>query len=299
MEHAPCQPKPQKTRTVSTGFLGRLGFSRKPIPFPEKKPTKKKRTGLFSWSWVCIKNSGATRTVPLDSTVPGRNPASNASKSKRQKPSTNHETPRQTPARDSPGRAPQEKMPGETWYRSSEQEIILENGKLLDHVETTEDATCKRRLSFCRKIDAIITGTTQPGSPEVKEKPIRTVSITLSKSPPSQPDERSAAAPNTAATSRVTIKKPQKENDHQNKKKSDHPLIGMSIIIMTLVIMVVWGKLCAILCTSAWLYFVPRLRSEDTVGNGLISTESFYDSEEYKKRVVLDGFLERSHRSVS
>uniref|UniRef100_A0A6N2LHT0 Uncharacterized protein n=1 Tax=Salix viminalis TaxID=40686 RepID=A0A6N2LHT0_SALVM len=161
MEHAPCQPKPQKTRTVSTGFLGRLGFSRKPIPFPEKKPTKKKRTGLFSCSWVCIKNSGA-KTVPLDSTVPGSNPASNASKSKRQKPSTNHETPRQTPARDSPGRAPREKMPGErvlaslwkTWYRSSEQEIILENGKLLDHVETTEDATCKKRLSFCRKIDA-------------------------------------------------------------------------------------------------------------------------------------------------
>lgn len=112
MEHAPCQPKPPKTRTISTGFLGRLGFSRKPIPFPETKPTKKKRTGLFSWSWVCIKNSGA-KTVPLDSTVPGSNPASNASKSKRQKPSTNHETPRQTPARDSPGRAPEEKMPGE------------------------------------------------------------------------------------------------------------------------------------------------------------------------------------------
>ncbi|KAJ6733445.1 PROTEIN putative-RELATED [Salix koriyanagi] len=187
----------------------------------------------------------------------------------------------------------------QTWYRSSEQEIILENGKLLDHVGTTEDATCKKRLSFCRKIDAITAGTNQPGSPEVKEKPIRTVSLTLSNSSPSQPDERSAAAPNTAARSRVTIKKPQKENDHQNKKKSDHPLIGMSIIIMTLVIMVVWGKLCAILCTSAWLYFVPRLRSEDTVSNGLISTESFYDSEDYKKRVVLDGFLERSHRSVS
>ena len=111
MEHAPCQPKTQKTSTVSTGFLGRLGFSRKPIPFPEKKPAKKKRTGSLSCSWVCIKNPGA-KTVPLDSTVPGSNPASNASKSKCQKPSTMHETPRQTPVRDSSDRAPKE-MPGE------------------------------------------------------------------------------------------------------------------------------------------------------------------------------------------
>lgn len=63
--------------------------------------------------------------------------------------------------------------------------------------------------------------------------------------------------------------------------------------------MLVWGKLCAILCTSAWFYFVPRLRSEDSVSNGLISAESFYDSEEYKKKVVMDGFLERSRRSIS
>ena len=187
----------------------------------------------------------------------------------------------------------------QTWYRSSEQDIILENAKILGHVETTEDATCMKRLSFRRKIDAVITGTNQPGSPEVKIKPIRTVSTTLSKSSPSQPDERSATTPNKAARSRVTIKKPQRENDHQNKKKSGHPLIGMSIIIMTLVIMVVWGKLCAILCTSAWFYFVPRLRSENTVSTGLVSTESLYDSEEYKKRVVLDGFLERSRRFVS
>ncbi|KAG6767175.1 hypothetical protein POTOM_028357 [Populus tomentosa] len=188
--------------------------------------------------------------------------------------------------------------------RSSEQNIILENGKLLDHVETTKDATCKTGFFFCRKIDAIRTGTNQPGSPEVKEKPIRTVSIiTRSESSPSQPVERWATTittPNTAARSRVTIKRPNKENDHQNGKQSDHPFAGMSIIIMTLVLMLVWGKLCAILCTSAWFYFVPRLRiSEDSVSNGLILAESFYDSEEHKKKVVMDGFLERSRRSIS
>ncbi|KAH8503033.1 hypothetical protein H0E87_014379 [Populus deltoides] len=295
MEPAPCQPKPKKTRTKFTSFLGCFGFSRKAIPSPEKKPQR----GLFSWSWVCVKNSGA-KTVPIDSTVPGSDRTSGASKPKRQKPLTKHETPRQTPARVSSDRAPKER-PGETWYRSSEQDIILENGKLTDHVETTKDATCKKRLSFCRKIDAIRTGTSQPGSPEVKEKPIRTVSIiTRSESSPSQPVERPATkTPNTAARSRVTIKRPHKENDHQNGKKSDHPFVGMSVIIMTLVLMLVWGKLCAILCASAWFYFVPRLRSEDSVSHGLISAESFYDSEEYKKKVVMDGFLERSRRSIS
>ncbi|KAG6767180.1 hypothetical protein POTOM_028362 [Populus tomentosa] len=285
MEPAPCQPKPKNARTKFTSFLHCFGFSRKAIPSPEKKPTKKKHTGLFSWSWVCVKNSGS-KTVPLDSTVPGSNRTSIASKPNRQKPLTNHETPRQTPARVSSDRAPTE-LPGETWYRSSGQDIILENGKLLDHVETTKDATCKKRFSFCRKIDAIRTGTNQPSSPEVKEKPIRTVSIIT------------ATSPNTAARSRVTIKRPNKENDHQIGKQSDHPFAGMSIIIMTLVLMLVWGKLCAILCTSAWFYFVPRLRiSEDSMSNGLISVESFYDPEEYKKKVVMDGFLERSRRSI-
>lgn len=37
-------------------------------------------------------------------------------------------------------------------------------------------------------------------------------------------------------------------------------LIGLSIMLTTLVIMGIWGKLCAILCMSAWFYCVPLLR---------------------------------------
>jgi hypothetical protein len=91
--------------------------------------------------------------------------------------------------------------------------------------------------------------------------------------------------------------KPHKENDRPNGKKLD-PLVGMSIVVMTLMIMLLWGKLYAILCASAWFYFVPRLRSEDDVKNGLIQREFNLDSEEYKKKVVLEGFLERKRRSV-
>ncbi|CAN8236966.1 unnamed protein product [Cochlearia groenlandica] len=42
-------------------------------------------------------------------------------------------------------------------------------------------------------------------------------------------------------------------------KKYD-PVIGISIVTVTLVIMLIWGRLCAILCTSAWCYSLPRLR---------------------------------------
>lgn len=93
--------------------------------------------------------------------------------------------------------------------------------------------------------------------------------------------------------------KPRKENDRPNGKKFD-PLIGMSIVILTLMILLIWGKLCAILCAAAWFYFVPLSRSEeDDVKNGLIPGEFSYDSEEYKKKVVLEGFLQRKRRSIS
>jgi len=55
--------------------------------------------------------------------------------------------------------------------------------------------------------------------------------------------------------------------DHKSKAKhactpnvSKDSLIGMSIMLTTLVIMGIWGKLCAILCMCAWFYCVPLLR---------------------------------------
>ncbi|KAJ9549288.1 hypothetical protein OSB04_021831 [Centaurea solstitialis] len=86
-------------------------------------------------------------------------------------------------------------------------------------------------------------------------------------------------------------------------------IIGMSIILVTLVIMMLWGKLCAILCTSAWFFIAPRLVA--TGENSAVATaekrvaelESFnnkvdLESVEYKKKVVLEGLLQRNHRNV-
>ncbi|KAH1074010.1 hypothetical protein J1N35_026338 [Gossypium stocksii] len=81
--------------------------------------------------------------------------------------------------------------------------------------------------------------------------------------------------------------------------------LGMSVIVVTLIIMLVWGRLCAILCTSAWLYFCPLLRTRvngngSSSGGGGESTQnlndSYLNSKEYKKKVVLEGLLHRNNR---
>ncbi|KAG9158313.1 hypothetical protein Leryth_000441 [Lithospermum erythrorhizon] len=81
-------------------------------------------------------------------------------------------------------------------------------------------------------------------------------------------------------------------------------VIGMSIILVMLLIMLMFGKVCAIFCTSAWFYFVPRFRVKKGLSkaNKMDSSSSIVDqidinSQEYKKKVVLEGLLDRNkHR---
>ncbi|CAA7023466.1 unnamed protein product [Microthlaspi erraticum] len=88
------------------------------------------------------------------------------------------------------------------------------------------------------------------------------------------------------------------------------PVIGITIIMVTLMIMLMWGRLCAILCTSTWCYFLPRLREVAIAakrkrrGGGKGQGESFpgggdldLNSQAYKKKVVLEGFLLRQRRN--
>lgn len=86
------------------------------------------------------------------------------------------------------------------------------------------------------------------------------------------------------------------------------PVIGISIIMLTLMIMLIWGRLCAIICTSTWCYFLPSLKEAAIAaakrkrsGGGKAEGGSFpgdldLNSEAYKKKVVLEGFLVRQHR---
>lgn len=87
---------------------------------------------------------------------------------------------------------------------------------------------------------------------------------------------------------------------HKNAKGSYDAVVGMSVVVVTLVIMVFWGRICAILCTSAWLYYIPRFRKRggenDESDLGKRQNDVDLDSEEYKKRVIMEGLLERNHR---
>lgn len=90
------------------------------------------------------------------------------------------------------------------------------------------------------------------------------------------------------------------ENDTDNGGTSQgkvDPIVGMSIMMGTLAIMLIWGKTCAILCTCAWLYMVPRLRIKERIRSNSDGNLDF-ESEEYKKKVVLEGLLQRDRRRV-
>ncbi|XP_057748585.1 uncharacterized protein LOC130967649 isoform X1 [Arachis stenosperma] len=92
---------------------------------------------------------------------------------------------------------------------------------------------------------------------------------------------------------------PKQHGKHQNANRQYSPVVGAWAVIVTLVILLLWGRLCAIVCTSTWLYFVHRFRlvqENDVVVES--SKELDLDSNLYKKKVVLEGLLERNHSCV-
>ncbi|CAG7895979.1 hypothetical protein BRARA_B03728 [Brassica rapa] len=93
---------------------------------------------------------------------------------------------------------------------------------------------------------------------------------------------------------------PKREKNSRVRKASRvDPVIGISIIMLTLVIMLMWGRLCAVLCTCTWCYFLPRLKRK-RIGGGEAEGKDVLDlnSAAYKKKIVLDGFLVRQQRRV-
>ncbi|KAF2600981.1 hypothetical protein F2Q68_00012414 [Brassica cretica] len=85
----------------------------------------------------------------------------------------------------------------------------------------------------------------------------------------------------------------------REKSSRVDPVIGISIIMLTLMIMLMWGRLCAVLCTCTWCYFLPRLKRK-RIGGGKAEGKDDLDlnSAAYKKKIVLDGFLVRQQRRV-
>lgn len=70
---------------------------------------------------------------------------------------------------------------------------------------------------------------------------------------------------------------------------------GLFLLLISFSVMIFWGRVCAILCTSTWFYFVVRRVSDDEPPESVINSPEI-DTKEYKKRVIMEGLLERGHR---
>ncbi|XP_052204288.1 uncharacterized protein At5g23160-like [Diospyros lotus] len=278
MAQIPPKPKP-RTRTTNC-FLGCFGFSRK-VPYnmraKDPPPDRRGKIRWFAWPRFRIKKYVDTKTVPVDSsTVPEKPRLS----SKHQAPAT----------AKIPAAVPDQALNnGGALEATSETggEIIPGVGERSNDVGSVDSNTCRKRLFIGRKSLDKKTSGSHPNSPENRPKATRSTS-TLSHALSFPPPKRKKRAP-----------EPPRESEKRAGKLS--PAVGMSMITVTLIIILLWGRLCAIICTSAFFYFIPRLRTNpnsDTPNknkSNQIIEDLIY--EEHKKKVVFEGFLERDHRS--
>lgn len=326
----------QSKHKTSSPFLCCFGFSGKIIPEKKKLENdmmtkkinnsgsdhdddlkiKKKVMVRFYWPRLRLKSPSGAKTVPvLYTTVPEKpqkdckiywsskpkskskpKPKAKPEKlpSKLQAPSTNSQPPNEieivvpVASDPSPKQNPLETKSG------SAKNINLENRKNSSpslHSSKDDTRTIQKRLSFSRKIESIKAGSSQPGSPvQAKLKQGRTI----------RQSDSFAAGPNRDKP-QVAPTKPERWRSEPAFARRFEPVVGMSVVMVTLLIMVMWGRLCAILCTSAWLYFVPRLSSAVDSDGGALGRARDLDlgSKECKKKVVFEGFLERDNHRIN
>lgn len=80
---------------------------------------------------------------------------------------------------------------------------------------------------------------------------------------------------------------------------------GIYLFLISLTVTVLWGKLCAIFFTIIWLYFLPRRqhntsRSQNATRSlWLPEKEESKDQYSYKKKVIMEGLLERNHQRAT
>ncbi|KAL6970125.1 hypothetical protein U1Q18_029830 [Sarracenia purpurea var. burkii] len=291
----------RKRRSSDSSFLGCcFGFSRKvPEQNPQDtvKPLCRKKTRWLSWSRLQIKKPDVkNKTVPIDASVSvaGANRRSPIHPPQGKKNNSKHLVP--ATATQIPATLRDETVtynPQKTRHEAAKN-IIPEIHENSDDVGSLKDEKRPKLVSTGRQTEAKNRGICcPPGSPEKKVNPCRTIkTLSHSVSFPAPKAEKQAAA-----DSREKQLRPERGT---LAGKMD-PVVGMSILMVIVVIMLVWGKLCAVLCTSAWFYFAPRLRNAK--GGSNVSEENGsnrlgfgLDDQEYKKKVVLEGFLERKRR---
>lgn len=128
-----------------------------------------------------------------------------------------------------------------------------------------------------------------------------TPSSVSSSSPSSSASSLSLSATSHSPTETKPRRRRQPKRSESEKpppeKKIYHPATGLFLLVISLCVMVMFGRLCAILWTSTWLYLAPRRISAVPPSPAeKPKLRSRVSEEDEKRRVVLEGLLERNRR---
>nr|XP_043622703.1 putative uncharacterized protein DDB_G0277255 [Erigeron canadensis] len=82
--------------------------------------------------------------------------------------------------------------------------------------------------------------------------------------------------------------------DKIRNNNNGNNILWCFFLFLSLVVLVVYGRIFSILCTSTWLYFVPCLRIKRVNSSTNMTAFVDTDSEQYKKRVIMAGLLDRT-----
>uniref|UniRef100_A0A9I9DU52 Uncharacterized protein n=1 Tax=Cucumis melo TaxID=3656 RepID=A0A9I9DU52_CUCME len=151
------------------------------------------------------------------------------------------------------------------------------------------------RFSLTKKLESFrLVRFTQTASPKKNPKSTNlqrpTISHSLSFPPPKPAPLNKVSEPSRSK---------QFGSMSANRKSSQRyrSAVAMSVLMMTLAMMVLWGRICAILCTATWIFVVTSLRSIVEEYDRIDFVESDSYSEGFKKKlVVLKGFMCRNHK---
>lgn len=91
----------------------------------------------------------------------------------------------------------------------------------------------------------------------------------------------------------IPVKEKQENMQMQEHGKGCYsPNIGLCFILVSLFVLVLWGKCCAIFCTSTWLFLVPRWTIAKNPSENLVIHSPQLDSD-YKEKITLRGLFQR------
>ncbi|KAI8552687.1 hypothetical protein RHMOL_Rhmol06G0286000 [Rhododendron molle] len=89
----------------------------------------------------------------------------------------------------------------------------------------------------------------------------------------------------------------------EKARECSSPTIGFCVLLVCLVVLTFWGRVVAILCTSMFLFLVrrriERSPSVDSTVNGIDLPVNDVDTKAYKKKVIMEGLLERNRGRVN